>query len=63
VLVWLELAIFLAIYRTVFKGGSIAEATSQAPAEVPQWAARFIALEARFWLKLWNSIRRLFGKK
>jgi hypothetical protein len=62
VLVWLELAIFLAFYRTVFKGGSIADATSQAPTEVPQWAARLIALEARFWLKSWNSIRSLFGK-
>jgi hypothetical protein len=63
VLIWLEVAVFLAVYRTIFKGGSIAEATSQAPAEVPQWAARLLAREARFWFKVWNAVRRMFGKR
>jgi hypothetical protein len=63
VLIWLEVAVFLAIYSAIFKGGSVAEATSQAPAEVPQWAARLLAREARFWFKVWNAVLRMFGKQ
>jgi hypothetical protein len=63
VLVWLEVVVFVAIYRTIFKGGSIDEATSQAPADIPRWAAKLLALEASFWLKAWGAVKRMLGKR
>jgi hypothetical protein len=63
VLVWLELVVFVAIYRTVFKGGSIDEAASRAPADIPRWAAKLLAMEARFWLKVWDAVKRMLGKR
>ena len=39
-LAWLELIVVLAIYKAVFKGGSVAEAVSRAPAEMPPWVAK-----------------------
>ena len=50
-LVWLELVVVLAIYKAVFKGGSVAEAVSQVPADMPPWAAKLLAIEASFWLR------------
>ncbi len=63
VLVWLEMVVVLAIYKSVFKGGTEREAIRQAPAELPPWVARLIALEARFWLRVWTGIKRLFGMR
>jgi hypothetical protein len=63
VIAWLEIALVFAVYRTVFKGGTIDQAVSQAPADVPPWAARLLALEADFWLKAWHKVKRVFGGK
>ena len=45
-----ELVVVLAIYKAVFKGGSVAEAASRAPADMPPWVAKLLAIEANFWL-------------
>ena len=63
VLVWLELIVVLAIYRSVFKGESVSEAASRAPEDLPPWIAKLLALEARFWLKVWGKVKRSFGKR
>jgi hypothetical protein len=62
-LVWLELVVVLAIYKTIFKGGSVAEAASRAPADMPPWVAKLLAIEANFWLKVWGAIKRALGKR
>ena len=63
VLVWLDLIVVLAIYRSVFKGGSVTEAASHAPDGVPPWIAKLLALEARFWLTVWGKVKRVLGKR
>lgn len=62
-LVWLELAVVVAIYRSTFKGGSVGEVTAKAPADIPPWVAKLLAMEASFWLKFWHALKRLFGKR
>ncbi len=62
-LVWLELVVVLAIYKAVFKGGSVDEAVSRAPADIPPWVVRLLAIEANFWLKVWGVIKRPFCKR
>jgi hypothetical protein len=62
VIVWLEIAIVFAVYRAVFKGGTIEQAVSQAPVDLPPWVARLLALEASFWLKTWSRVKRFFNK-
>lgn len=61
-LVWLELVVVLAIYKSVFKGASVSQVASQAPADMPPWVAKLLAMEAKFWLKVWGVIKRCFGK-
>jgi hypothetical protein len=61
-LAWLELVVVLAIYRTVFKSGSVDEAISRAPADIPPWVVRLLAIEANFWRRVWTIIKRLIGK-
>jgi hypothetical protein len=63
VIVWLEVAIVFTIYRAIFKGGTVDQAISQAPADLPPWVSKLLAMEANFWLKVWNSVRRFFGAK
>jgi hypothetical protein len=63
VLIALELAVMLAIYRTIFSGGTVEEAVSKAPADMPPWAVKLMALEARFWRTVWSAIRRLTGRR
>lgn len=60
VLVWLEFAVVLAIYRSVFGGRSTSEAVAAASRDLPPWQARIIALEAAFWRKVWSLLKRLF---
>jgi len=62
-LVWLELVVVLAIYKAVFKGGSVEEAVSQTSADMPSWVVRLLAIEANFWRKVWGAIKRIFGKE
>lgn len=62
-LVWLELVVMAAIYKSIFKGGSVNEAMQHVPADMPRWVARLLALEARFWLKVWRSLKRLLGRE
>jgi cbb3-type cytochrome oxidase subunit 3 len=64
VLVWIELAIVVAIWRAVFKGKSVNDATAALPLaqDMPPWVARLIAWEARLWLRVWRWIRSLVGK-
>jgi hypothetical protein len=65
VLVWLELAVVVAIYRTAFKGGSANEVAAQAQdkADLPPWAARLLAREALFWRCVWHRLKRFVGGK
>jgi len=62
-LAWLELVVVLAIYKSVFKSGSVDEAISRAPADIPKWMVRLLAMEADFWRKLWGAIKRLLNKR
>jgi hypothetical protein len=62
-LAWLEIAVILAIYKTLFKGGSIDEAIARAPADMPAWAVKLLAMEGKLWLKLWGGLKRLLGGK
>lgn len=62
-LAWLELVVVMAIYKTVFKGGSVNQAVTQAPTDMPPWVARFLAMEAKLWLKAWGVIKRVFRKR
>lgn len=62
-LVWLELVVVVAIYRTVFKGGSVSQAVAHAPADMPPWVVKLLAFEANLWLKVWGAIKRAFGKR
>ncbi len=63
VLIVVELAVMVAIYRAIFKGGSVQEAVAKAPSDMPPWAAKLIALEARFWQRAWASLRHFFGRR
>jgi len=64
-LIWLELAVLLAIYRSIFKGGTSHEATArvQAETDMPPWAARLLVLEAMFWRRIWQGLKRMLGRK
>jgi hypothetical protein len=62
-LAWLELVVVVAIYKTVFTGGSVSQAVSQAPEDMPPWIAKLLVIEANFWLKVWGAIKRLLGKR
>jgi hypothetical protein len=62
-LIWLEVVVVFAIYKAVFKGDSVAAAVSRAPADMPPWVARLLAIEANIWLKVWGVIKRLLGKR
>jgi len=64
VLVWIEIAIVVAIWKAVFKGDSAEGAAKAVSAshDMPPWVAKLMAWEARFWLKCWNAVRRLFDK-
>lgn len=62
-LTWLELVVVMAIYKAVFEGGSVNQAVTQAPTDMPPWLARLLAMEASFWLKAWGVFKRLFGKR
>lgn len=59
----MSLVVILAIYKSVFKGASVDEAVTRAPADMPPWVARLLAFEVNFWLKVWGFIKRLFGKQ
>ena len=63
VLVWLELLLVVAVYRSVFNGGSVEQAVAQAPSDMPPWLARLLAMEARWWLKVGGVIKRLIGRQ
>ena len=64
VLVWIEIAIVVAIWKAVFTGASAdsAAASVSASHDMPPWVAKLMAWEARVWLKGWTAVRRLFGK-
>lgn len=62
-LIWLELAVIGAIYKTVFKGGSVSDAVSQASTDMPTWVAKLLAMEANFWLRVWAVVKRYFAGK
>jgi hypothetical protein len=61
-LLLLEVTVVLAIYRSVFKGDTVEQAARQAPAEMPPWVARLLAIEARLWRGLWQRLTRLFRR-
>ncbi|MFN7573218.1 MAG: hypothetical protein ACK5TK_17555 [Betaproteobacteria bacterium] len=63
VVVALEVVLLLAIYRAVFKHGGIDPATAARAeaAGMPPWLLRLLALEARFWARVWQTLRKLGG--
>jgi len=63
-LICLEVAVLVAVYRTMFKGGSDQEVTAriQAQTDLPPWVARLLALEARFWRKVWQVVKKVIGR-
>lgn len=61
-LVWLELVVVVALYRAVFKGGTVEHAAAQAPPEMPPWVAKLLAMEAAFWLRVWRGIKSWVGR-
>ncbi len=61
-LVWLEIVVIVAVYRAVFNGRPTAEAAAKASTDMPPWVAKLLVLEARLWLKLWQFIKRIFGR-
>jgi hypothetical protein len=63
VLVWIELAIGFAIFRTIFRGGSVSEVVSHFPVALPPWAVKLVAIEMSFWQKGLRAIKRLFGRR
>ncbi len=65
VLVALEIGLLLAIYRAVFKHGEIDPATAARAeaAGLPPWLLRLSAVEARFWARLWQALRRMAGRR
>ena len=62
-LVWLELVVVLAIYKSIFKGSSTADAVARTSGDMPPWVAKLLAMEAKFWLEVWGLIKRLLGKQ
>src|SRR4051812_41626447 len=62
-LAWLETVVVIGIFRSVFKGGSVRQVVADAPKEMPLWATKLLALEAGLWLRLWNFIKRVFGRQ
>lgn len=64
-LVALELVLLVAIYRAVFKHGEIDPATAlRAEAQgMPPWLLRLLAVEARFWARAWQALRRIGGRR
>ena len=64
-LICLEVVVLVAVYRTMFKGGSDQEVTAriQAQSDLPSWVARLLALEARFWRKVWQVVRKVIGRE
>lgn len=58
-----ELALMAAVYRVIFKGGSVEDAVAQAASDLPAWVARLIALEARLWQRAVSALRRLLGRR
>ena len=51
-----ELGVMLMVVRLVFSGRSSAEISARSGA--PEWVARLMLLEARFWKAVWRLIRR-----
>lgn len=62
-LIALEVIVVMAIYRTIFKGGSVDQAVSKAPTDMPPWVVRLLAFEAKLWLHAWGAIKRLTGRR
>ncbi|MBB5018178.1 hypothetical protein HNQ59_001463 [Chitinivorax tropicus] len=60
-LIGVELIVVMAIYRRIFKGGSVEQAIAQVP-DIPPGLARWLALEAAFWLKVWGMLKRAARK-
>lgn len=61
-LAWLELIVVVAMYKAIFKGGSVEDAAARATAHMPPWAAKLLAMEANFWFKVWGFVKRLIGR-
>jgi uncharacterized membrane protein YGL010W len=62
VLLWLELVVVVAIYRSVFKGATVDQAAKETQ-DLPSWVVRLLAWEARFWLKCWQWMKRIVGRR
>jgi hypothetical protein len=61
VLLLIEIKLMVAIYRSAFKGDTVEEITAKGGADMPAWAAKLIAMEARFWMRVWAWVKRIGG--
>ncbi|MBW8367831.1 MAG: hypothetical protein K0M70_08240 [Arenimonas sp.] len=64
-LVLIELWVVMALYRFVFKGGDSPSAVAriQAEADLPPWIAKLLVLEAMFWRRAWQAVKKRFGRE
>ena len=62
-LIWLELVVMVAIYRSMFKGNSVEETAAKVAPDMPQWVVRLLAMEAAFWSKVWRVLKRIIGRR
>ncbi len=62
-LLWLELVVVVAIYKSVFKGGDPQQAVAASGADMPAWVVRLMAWEARFWMRVWQFLKRMLRIK
>ncbi len=66
VLALLEIKLLIIFYRSVFSNEKSIEAaanTLATDAGMPPWVARVVALEAKFWRKVWGLLKRITGRK
>ncbi|PZO06796.1 MAG: hypothetical protein DCF27_12230 [Lysobacteraceae bacterium] len=64
-LVWIELLVIVALYRFIFKGGDTPSAVAriQTQADLPPWVAKLLVLEAMFWRRVWQAVKKLFSRE
>jgi len=66
VLALLEIKLLIVFYRSVFSSEKSIETAANkfaADAGMPPWVARVVALEAKFWRKVWGLLKRITNRK
>jgi len=62
-LIWLEVVVMVAIYRSVFKGNGVEDTAAKVAPDMPPWMVRLLAMEAAFWAKVWRTVKQWFGRR